>query len=461
MTHKLIALAALMLHALGSQAAEVVYRIVEYNKSTAEFTLAACGMVPKGAWAYLENDYGATTGNRYNQIPRNRKATLYLEGWQGCTVRSITLGMCSNSKSGQAGLTVKDGETAIYTQRPADFASQEWFGQWVSKDLNVYVDIPRPLTLPAFNCQEASITLQGGTSEGSVYLDAITIEYDEAPGMELESPLGWTYEKLTKKSTLKVGDEVMMFRNGCAAADLDGMATSHYLDALPLASTTDVTSHEVLRFTLGKAQQQGMWTLTNQHGQLLGATGKQTLAWDEGETSWQLSLGYDGATITSANSKYGTMRFNAPEGSYARFNLYTSTSLPLPHLYRKDKQREPELCRSLTLAEGDMEVSMDEGQVALHATMMPASTTDRRVKWTSSNSQVASVNGGLVTLLSPGEATITAKSHDGGAETSIRLTVTEGTGIYSTTAGHHRKATYKVLKGHQVIIRKGSNSYTI
>ena len=61
---------------LGTQAAEVVYRIVEFNKQTGEFILSASGQVPQGSWAYFENEYGATSGNRYNQIPRNRQASL-------------------------------------------------------------------------------------------------------------------------------------------------------------------------------------------------------------------------------------------------------------------------------------------------------------------------------------------------------------------------------------------------
>lgn len=387
--YRLMALAALWMTALTMQAAEAVYRIVEYNKTTGEFELAASGMVPKGSWAYFENEYGATTGNRYNQIPRNRRATLYLEGWQGCTVRSITLSMCSNRKAGQAGLSLTDGKETIYQLRPCDFASQEWFGQWVNKDLGVYVDVTKPMKVPALTSDEAAITLKGGTSEGSVYVNSITIEYDEPAGMQLESPLGWIYEKLEKKSTLNAGDELMIFRNGCAAADIDGIETSHYLDAVPLASTTDVTNHEVLRFTLAEAETAGMWTLTDQHGRQLAASGKQTLAWDNGVTDWKITLGYEGASITSANEKYGTMRFNAPVESYARFNLYTSTSLPLPFLYRKKGQKEPQPARSLAFEESEMTVCLDDRNMALRPTLTPASTTDKRIAWSSSNEQVA------------------------------------------------------------------------
>lgn len=82
MARKAMAIAAFLTLSVAADAAEVVYRIVEYNKQTAEFEIAACGMVPRNSRAYFENEFGATTGNRYNQIPRNREAVLYLEGWQ-------------------------------------------------------------------------------------------------------------------------------------------------------------------------------------------------------------------------------------------------------------------------------------------------------------------------------------------------------------------------------------------
>ena len=109
---KSIAMAALLMVSAGAPAAEVVYRIVEYNKTTQDFILSASGQVPKGSYAWFENEYGATTGNRYNQIPRNRKAILWLSGWQGCTIARITFSMCSNSKSGQVGFSVGEGKSA-------------------------------------------------------------------------------------------------------------------------------------------------------------------------------------------------------------------------------------------------------------------------------------------------------------------------------------------------------------
>lgn len=332
----------------------------------------------------------------------------------------------------------------------------------MSKDLGVYVDIEKQVEVPAFTSNLASITLQGGTAEGSVYVNAITIQYDGPQGATLESPLGWDYEKLTKKSTLTKGDEYMIFRNGCAAADIDGMATSHYLDVVALTSTTNVSNPDLLRFTLHKAETEGQWTLTDQNGRALGATGKQSLAWDEGSTAWNITLGYDGATITNAESKYGTLRYNAPVESYARFNVYTSTSLPLPFLYRKTKQQQPVVARTLTFSEAAQTVNLNDGSIALKPQLMPTTTTDQRLRWSSSNTQVATVNGGYVMLHSVGDATITATTADGGATATMQLHVTDNaTGIQSATFLPTHQTSRKYIQNNRVVISSSHGMYDV
>lgn len=457
---KAMAVAAFLTLSVVADAAEVVYRIVEYNKQTAEFEIAACGMVPRNSRVYFENKFGATTGNRYNQIPRNREAVLYLEGWQGCKVRSITFSMCSNNKSGQVGVSLNDGATTLCESAPVDFASSEWFGSWVSKDLGVYVDVTKQTDAPAIATDNATIVVAGGRSEGSVYLDAITIEYDE-DGVELESPLGWQYEKLTKKSVLNAGDEVMIYRNGAAAADFDGMDESHYLDAVAVPSTSDVTSPDVLRFKLGKSADGAAWTFTDQYGRKLGATGKQQLAWGDGATEWTVDLGYDGATIAPAGTEYGTLRYSTPDNNYARFNLYTSKSLPLPFLYLKGEQKQPEQSRSLAFAEEEQTVSLDAAHIGLRPTLLPKTTTDKRLRWTSSDESVATVAGGFVTLLGVGETTITAAAFDGGAEATIRLVVTEPTAVNGVTSGTKMQRPRKVLSGNKVVIQTEQGCYGV
>ena len=422
---------------------------MEYNTSTGDFKLAASGEVPQGSWAFFENDYGAVAGNRYNQIPRNRKASLHFAGWKGCRLKRVTLSMCSNNKSGQIGLSVSDGDATLYNMHPVNFSDEAWFGQWVSKDLNVYVDVTKTLSVDALSSDEGCITLQGGTDEGSVYINAITIQYDEAPGMTLVSPLGWTYEKLGKKSTLNEGDKVMLYRNGCAAADFGGMEDSHYLDVVPLSSTTDIDSPYVLCFTLNKADGKDKWTLTDQNGRALGATGKQMLAWDEGSTLWTVSLGYDGAELS--NESYGSLRYNDPQESYARFNIYTSTSLPLPFLYRKGKQIEPQLATSLTFTGSEVNACISDGYLVLRPVVAPSNITDRRIRWNSSHEDVATVNGGYVSLKGVGQTVITASTADGGATASILLTVSAETGIDTVVTSRHLSVR-KVFDGRQVRI---------
>lgn len=459
MARKAMAIAAFLTLSVVADAAEVVYRIVEYSKQTAEFEIAACGMVPRNSRVYFENKFGATTGNRYNQIPRDREAVLYLEGWQDCKVRSITFSMCSNNKSGQVGVALNDGGTTLYESAPVDFASSEWFGSWVSKDLGVYVDVTKQIDASVIATDNATIVVAGGRSEGSVYLDAITIDYDE-DGIELESPLGWQYEKLTKKSTLNAGDEVIIYRNGAAAADYDGMDESHYLDAVAVPSTSDVTSPDVLRFTLGKTDAQN-WTFTDQYGRKLGATGKQQLAWDEGATEWTVDLGYDGATIAPAGTDYGTLRYSTPDNNYARFNLYTSKSLPLPFLYRKGEQKQPEQSRSLAFAEEEQTVSLDAAHIGLRPTLLPKTTTDKRLRWSSSDESVATVAGGFVTLLGVGETAITAAAYDGGAEATMRLVVTEPTAVNGVTSDAKVQRPRKVLSGNKVVIQTEQGRYGV
>lgn len=292
-----------------------------------------------------------------------------------------------------------------------------------------------------------------------MYLDAITIDYDE-DGVELESPLGWQYEKLTKKSVLNAGDEVMIYRNGAAAADFDGMDESHYLDAVAVPSTSDVTSPDVLRFKLGKTDAQN-WTFTDQHGRKLGATGKQQLAWNEGATEWTVELGYDGAVIAPAGTEYGTLRYSTPDNNYARFNLYTSKSLPLPFLYRKGEQKQPEQSRSLAFAEEEQTVSLDAAHIGLRPTLLPKTTTDKRLRWSSSDESVATVAGGFVTLLGVGETTITAAAYDGGAEATMRLVVTEPTTVNGVTSGTKMQCPRKVLSGNKVVIQTEQGCYGV
>lgn len=412
--------------ALHSHAETITYRIVQYNADAGDYVLAAHGQRPVGSYALFENEYGATRGNRYNQIPRNREATLYLVGWEGCVVHSVTLAMCSNNTSGSAALTVTAGDEELFAMKAQAFDAPEWFGHWLSKDLQTYADITKDMTrlVAVPEKAELAINVKGGTAEGSVYLDAVTIDYTPVPDIATESPLGWVFEKLEAKSTIADGDVIMLYRSGDAAGDIDGMHTSHYLDAIGISSTGNVAEPFIEMFTLG-ATPDGFWTLTNQYGQRLGASAAQNLQWDEGVTTWDITLGYNGATIASTNSKYGTLRYNAPAGSYPRFWNYTSNSLPLPYIYRRTRQQQPVAINSLQLpAERNVDLA-DADTLLIRPQLTPATATDRRLFWQSSDEAVATVKSGVVFPHNAGTTIVTATTADGTVSAATLVTVTD------------------------------------
>lgn len=77
---------------------------------------------------------------------------------------------------------------------------------------------------------------------------------------------------------------------------------------------------------------------------------------------------------------------------------------------------------SITLSNTSAELQVGES-ITLSATVLPEDATDKTVTWTSSNSEIASVdNDGLVTAIAAGEATITASCGEVTATCTITVT---------------------------------------
>ena len=65
---------------------------------------------------------------------------------------------------------------------------------------------------------------------------------------------------------------------------------------------------------------------------------------------------------------------------------------------------------------------------SLTASVSPENATDKTVTWTSSNTDVATVNNGLVSAITAGEAVITAKA---GSKTATCTVTVKKSGSYS------------------------------
>ena len=87
-------------------------------------------------------------------------------------------------------------------------------------------------------------------------------------------------------------------------------------------------------------------------------------------------------------------------------------------------QEEPAPIRveSIELDREDLEL-IEGNSISLVATILPEDAENQNVIWSSSNKAVASVKDGEVTAVSVGEATITAKSEDGGKKATCVVTV--------------------------------------
>ena len=90
---------------------------------------------------------------------------------------------------------------------------------------------------------------------------------------------------------------------------------------------------------------------------------------------------------------------------------------------------------SITLSESSITLVAGGEAATLTATVMPDNATDKTVTWTSSDTNVATVEDGVVTPVAEGTATITASA--GGKSAQCKLTVNaapEGVKVWLSTS---------------------------
>ena len=407
-----------------SCAASIFAESITYNvvkDDDLKYVIKPFGTKPAYSYAEFNNEFGNIIGNRYNQIPKDKKAELYLVGWEGCTIKSITFNMCSNAKSGGASFKVMAGTTSLFNMGSTAFNSPQWYGSWVSHINYVYVDVTKTMTTNHVVQPDEDISIVITGTESSVYINSYTIEYE--PGVTpTESALGYTYVKVAKNEKLVEGDDILIYYRGVAAGDIDTTQTYPYMDVYSVHNILDVYEPELMYFKLRKNGD--YWRFVNQYGDTLGATAVKKLGWNKGGMDWNIALTFDGAEIANTNSNYGVLRFNQPAESWARFTNYTSNTLPLPYIYRRVKQNEPIVATSITIPES-VALTLCQDTIILRSTLLPKTTTNQRTFWKSTDESVVVVRDGIVIPISAGQADIVVFSSDSSLTDTCRVTIAE------------------------------------
>ncbi|MBP3412759.1 MAG: endonuclease [Oscillospiraceae bacterium] len=142
---------------------------------------------------------------------------------------------------------------------------------------------------------------------------------------------GWAL--VTDASALTAGAQLVIASN--TKGVVAGRLSSSYLTEVKLSfeEPTFVAAmpEDALLLTLGGVE--GAWTLANQDGQLLGATGLKNLAWNNGTTTWTITMSGNNVILYSTNTAYGRMLHNSGATRFTTYDSNVSTSMLYPQLY--------------------------------------------------------------------------------------------------------------------------------
>lgn len=145
--------------------------------------------------------------------------------------------------------------------------------------------------------------------------------------------------KVTDDSSLSKGDKLVIASDTKekVAGDISSQIMSE-IDAKDLFDDGVMLSlpNNVIVLTLGGEEDE--WTLANSDGELLGATDVKKLAWDNGTTTWSISITSGNATIQNGTSGYGRFLHNVNNTRFTTYTSETSTSMLLPQLYRLENK---------------------------------------------------------------------------------------------------------------------------
>ena len=228
-----------------------------------------------------------------------------------------------------------------------------------------------------------------------------------------------SWNLVTDASTLKVGDELVIASNekGVVAGNI----SDDYLSKVTSTFSEDMSTIAELGqgavvFTLGG--EADAWTLSNSEGKLLVCTAVKKVAWDNGTTTWKISIGTNSdATIQSTNTYYGRFLYNV---QYTRFTTYTSdpnAGMLLPQIYRHETTIVDPNRPILTVTPGKYDTKIPAAGQTLTFKVMT-----NQAEWTVTSSDDANF---AVAKVADG-FTVTVSENTDAAERNATITVTAG-----------------------------------
>ena len=206
--------------------------------------------------------------------------------------------------------------------------------------------------------------------------------------------------------------------NSAVATVVDGLVTALSAGTTTITVATEDGSNQTATFVINvNVPSSGITLNSNTLSMVEGATATLT------------------ATVLPANATDKTVTWASNDVTVATVNTngtVTAVSAGATAITATTKDGKMAICTvvvsssvisvtHITISESSITINKDN-TITLVATVWPADATNKTVSW-SINSTIATVNNGVVTALSPGTATITATTQDGGKMATCALTV--------------------------------------